>query len=113
MKKLVVLFLALILSSSTLLANDNNPIEKAKDQLRTEIVKLLGNNEFPLTNAEIAKAELSILLNNNNQLVIVSVKSDNQLLTAYIKRKLNYKRIKSKSLKRMKIYRMPVKIVKA
>lgn len=112
MKKLVVLFLGLMLSTSTLLAN-NNPIENAKDQLRTEIVKLLGNNEFPLTNAEIAKAELSILLNNNNQLVIVSVKSDNQLLAAFIKRKLNYKRIKSKTLKRMKIYRMPVKIVKA
>lgn len=113
MKKVVVLFLGLTLSTSTLFANNTNPVEKAKSELRTEIVKLLGNNEFPLTNAVIAKAELSILLNNNNQLVIVSIKSDNHLLVEYVKRKLNYKRIKAKVLRKMKIYKIPVKIVKA
>ncbi|NVK51975.1 MAG: hypothetical protein HWD85_03495 [Flavobacteriaceae bacterium] len=112
MKKLVVLFLGLTLSASTLVAN-NNPIEKAKEQLRVEITKLLGSNEFPLVNADIAKAEVSILVNSDNQLVIVSVTSENQFLVDYLKRKLNYKKVNVKAFKKMKIYKMPVKIIKA
>ena len=111
MKKLIVLFLGFTLSTTALFANDNNPIVEARKQLRTEIIKLLGNNEFPLKEG-IAKAEISILLNNKGELVIVSVKSENSLLESYVKRKLNYKKVNVNVLKRMKIYKMPLKIVK-
>ena len=114
MKKVIVLFLGFTLSTSMLFANtnNNNPIAEAKKQLRTEIVRLLGNNEFPLSE-EFAQAEISILLNSKNELVILSVKSQNSLLESYIKRKLNYKTVKINTVSKMKVYRMPIKIVKA
>ncbi len=112
MKKLLVLFLGFTFSTTVLFANNDTPIETAKKQLRTEIIKLLGNNEFPLT-ATFAQAEISILLTTNNELVIISVKSQNILLERYIKRKLNYKKVYVKALRKMKIYSMPIKIIHA
>jgi hypothetical protein len=112
MKKLVVLFLGFTLSTTVLFANKDSPNVEAKKQLRTEIVRLLGNNEFPLI-GELAKAEISILLNSKNELVIISVKSENSLLENYIKRKLNYKKVHVNALQKMKVYRMPLKIIKA
>jgi hypothetical protein len=112
MKKLLVLFLGFTLSTTILFANNNNPVIEAKKELKVEIAKLLGNNEFPLTTA-FAKAEISILLNNKNELVVISVQSDNLLLKKYIKRKLNYKKIKVNALRKLKIYRMPIKIIQS
>ncbi len=112
MKKLIVLFLGFTLSTTAVFANNDDSVVTAKRELRLEIVKLLGNNEFPLT-AAVAKAEISILLNSKNEIVIVSVKSENQLLEGYIKRKLNYKKVKVNTLKKMKVYRMPIKIIPA
>lgn len=112
MKKLLVLILGLTFSSTVLFANNDTPIEMAKKQLRTAIVKLLGNNEFPLTTT-FAKAEISMLLNSKNELVIISVKSKNPLLESYIKRKLNYKKVGVKTVRKMKIYKMPIKIIQS
>ena len=112
MKKLIVLFLGFTLSTTVLFANNDTPGAVAKKELRTEIVKLLGNNEFPLSSAFV-KAEISILLNGKNELVIISVKSDNALLENFIKRKLNYKKVKASSLRKMKIYKMPIKVVRS
>ena len=112
MKKLVVLFLGFTLSTTVLFANNTDPVVAAKKELRLEIVKLLGNNEFPLT-TEFAKAEISILLNGKNELVIISVKSKSGALEDYIKRKLNYKKIQINTLAKMKIYRMPIKIIQS
>jgi len=110
MKKLFVLFLGFTFSTSVLLAHNDTPVETAKKQLRTEIIKLLGNNEFALTTL-VAQAEIFILLNANNELVVISVKSQNQLLAKYIKRKLNYKKVAGKALEKLKIYSMPIKII--
>ena len=112
MKKFIVLFLVFTLSTTVLFANDKNPTIASKKQLTTEIVKLLGNNEFPLTKAFV-KAEISILLNSKNELVIISIKSKNVDLENYIKRKLNYKKIGVNSLSKMKVYRMPIKIIRS
>jgi len=112
MKNLLVLFLGFTLSTTVLFANNETPVAAAKKELRNEIVKLLGNNEFQLTSA-FAKAEISILLNSKNELVIISVKSENALLESFIKRKLNYKRVKANTLMKMKIYRMPIKIIRS
>lgn len=112
MRKLVVLFLGFVFSTTVLFANNDNPMVAAKKQLKTAIVKLLGSNEFPLTTA-FAQAEVAILLNSKNELVIISVKSENLLLEGYIKRKLNYKKVPVNALKKMKIYRMPIKIIQS
>jgi len=111
-EKVTRIIFRIYLQYNRVICNNDTPIETAKKQLRTEIIKLLGNNEFPLT-ATFAQAEISILLTTNNELVIISVKSQNILLERYIKRKLNYKKVYVKALRKMKIYSMPIKIIHA
>ncbi len=112
MKKLLVLFLGFTFSTTVLFATNEKPLVEAKKELQTAVIKLLGNNQFPLTSA-VAEAEVFMLLNTNNELVIISVKSKNQQLKQYIKRKLNYKKVPVKALTKMKVYRMPIKIIQS
>jgi hypothetical protein len=114
MKKLIVLFLGFTLSTATLFAanNEPGPVTIAKKELRTQIVKLLGNKEFPLK-ADFVKAEISLLINKEGEIIIVSIHSKNTLLKDYVKRKLNYKKVKVNTLRKMKVYRIPLKIVKS
>ncbi|MBL4643730.1 MAG: hypothetical protein JKY44_09090 [Flavobacteriaceae bacterium] len=102
MKKLIVLFLGLTFSTTVLFANNDTPIEAAKKQLRIAVIKLLGNHEFPLTTM-VAAAEISMLLSTKNELVIISVKSENRQLERYLKRKLNYKKVHINALIKIKI----------
>lgn len=112
MKKLIVLFLGFTLSTTVLFANNDNSVDAAKSELRVQIIKLLEKNKFQLSENEFAKAEVSLLLNNEGQIIVLSVKSKNTLLKNYVKRELNYKKIKVVALKKMKVYRMPLKIIK-
>lgn len=112
MKKLIVLFFGLTLSTTVLFANNDKPVDTAKNELRVQIIKLLEKNKFQLFEKEFVKAEVSLLLNNEGQIIILSVKSKNTLLDNYVKRELNYKKVKAVALRKMKVYRMPLKIIK-
>ncbi len=112
MKKLIVLFLGFTLSTTAIFANNNEPINTAKNELRAEIIKLLKKNRFLLIDTNIAKANVFLLINNEGQIIVLSVSSKNSLLENYIKRELNYKKINIAALKKMKIYKMPLKMVK-
>jgi len=112
MKKLIVLFLGFTLSTTVLFANNNEPTNVAKNELRSQIIKLLEKNKFQLSDSAFAKGEVSLLINNEGQIIILSVDSKNTLLESYVKRELNYKKIKTVALKKMKVYKMPLKIIK-
>jgi len=57
------------------------------------------------------QAEVVFTLNDQSEIVIVSVNCENEILDGYIKRKLNYKKVQVSALDEGEIYRMPLKIV--
>jgi len=50
-------------------------------------------------------------LNDKSEIVVVSVNSDNDIGDSFVKSKLNYKKVKVKTLTPGKMYRLPLKIV--
>ncbi|MFY0630796.1 MAG: hypothetical protein JXR05_10480 [Flavobacteriaceae bacterium] len=111
--KLTLVALAVCFASLSATATETEPNSKntTNTELRSQIVSLLGS-EAPsnLTDGKDVKASVSLMLNNKNQLVVVSVESKNGSLDTYVKSKLNYKKIDVKGLKRGEIYKVPLTI---
>ncbi len=110
MKKFkVILFVTLI--SFSAFANNTNPTNETKSELRTEIVKLLGKANFEFNNN--LNSTIEFMVNNKGEIVVVNVNSNNTEVHSYVKSKLNYKILSTKLVKRGQIYKMPLKIVKS
>ncbi|MDX6747261.1 hypothetical protein SHK09_10700 [Polaribacter sp. PL03] len=110
MKNLKTIIAVIAISLSTVFsvsATDTKP-KKAKT-LRTEISALIGEN-IPLKFNKTTIAEVSFIVNNRNEIVVLSVKSEVSELNSFIKRKLNYKIITIKGVKKGEVYKMPLKI---
>jgi hypothetical protein len=110
MKKIKSIIAILAISLSTIFSVNATEVTPSKTkELRTEIVSILGS-KIPLELKESSTAEISFIINNQNEIVIISVGSDVNVLNDYIKTKLNYKKIKIKGIVKGEIYRMPLKI---
>ena len=111
MKNLKLLVLALGLFTVTISAANLNPI-KPTDELRIEIVELIGSKYMNEMQADEQGADVLFTVNNNKEIIILSVDSDDDLLEGYLKRKLNYKKVDHRPSKHGEIYLLPVKMVK-
>lgn len=91
-------------------ASEKDP-SKVTTELRSEIVNILGN-KIPLEVDSSSSAEVSFMINNKNELVVISVDSNLTLFNVFVKEKLNYKKIATKGIQKGEIYKMPIKINK-
>ena len=111
--KLTITAIALCFTTLAASATEPKPVTKAetKKAFRTEIVSLIGT-EAPdyLTNGQDVKARISLMLNNKNEVIVLSVDSKSSNVEEYVKGKLNYQEIKVKGLKKGEIYRVPLTI---
>ena len=104
--KLVVLVLAFTFNgfaqAETKTYDGENPTAFSK-----EIKSLLGNHDFSLN--QDLNAKVTFVVNNENELVVLSVETQDQILESFIKSRLNYKKIKA-NLKQGLEYHLPVRI---
>lgn len=84
---------------------------KVTSELRSEIMKFLGD-KIPLDLKSTSTAEVSFMINNQNELVVIDVDSNLKDFNSFVKSKLNYKKIITKGIQKGEIYKMPVKINK-
>ncbi|MDY7395563.1 hypothetical protein UMM65_09940 [Aureibaculum sp. 2210JD6-5] len=111
--KLIALSFALLFGSFAF-ASTIEP--DTKSEIRKQIIDLLSKTEIDIDSNELV-AKVSFMLNEKSELVIISVRSkndskSNSVVDNYIKKHLNYKKVKVKKLKAGKVYEMPFKIVK-
>ncbi len=111
--KLFSLSLALLVGS---FAFASNVEPDTKSEIRKQIISLLNKTEIKIDSDQLV-ANVSFMLNEKSELVIISVRSrnddtTNNLIDNYIKKHLNYKKVKVNQLKVGKVYEMPFKIVK-
>jgi len=93
--------------------NPTNPTSKeAKIILRSEIVDLLGNHAYDLED-QVLEAQVSVILNNQNELVVVAITSKNETISNYVKSRLNYKKVSVKGIQKGTVYRVPLKMVQS
>ena len=110
--KTVIAILAISIAS-VLPASANTNTEptskEVKTILRAEIVTLLGNHTYDLKH-QVLEAQISIMLNNKNELVVVGVNSNSKRVASYIKARLNYKKIDIKGIQKGTVFRLPLKM---
>ena len=111
MKNLKLLVLALGIFTINLTASNLNPINPT-DDLRVEIVDLIGSNYMESISADELEADVLFTVNSNKELIVLSVDTDNDQLESYLKAKLNYKKVQHRPSKNGEIYLLPVKMVK-
>ena len=114
MRNLKVALAILVISISSMIsvsAINENPVNKnVNSELRLEIAKLLGHHNYKLNEVTI-QADVSVMLNNKNELVVLSVDSDHKNIESFVTTKLNYKKITIKGLAKGSIYTIPLKII--
>ena len=113
--KTVIAILAISIASvlpASANTNTEPTTKEAKTILRTEIVSLLGNHEFNLKNKTL-ETQISVMLNNDNELIVIGIKTNDNSISSFVKTRLNYKKIDAKGIKKGTIYRLPLKIVPA
>ena len=108
--KLFVLVLALSAFNVTT-ATNLNPV-KPSDELRIEIVDLIGTNMNTEMVFDEYKADVLFTVNNNRELIVLSVESNNRHLENYLKRRLNYKKVDYRPSNHGEIYLLPVKMIR-
>lgn len=110
MKKLVVLFFAMMISFSSF-ANEGAPTSKeVKTTIRTKIVSLLGSIDFELK--QNVETTVDLLINKKGEIVILDIDCTNPAVCDYVKRKLNYKKVYKNLAQQVKIYKLPLRMVK-
>jgi hypothetical protein len=110
MRTIKTLLLIVALSFSSVLMASTNAEDKRteSDVIRVEIGKLLKNPSFAISDELVARVVFT--LNNNKEIVVLSVDTDNYLVESYIKSRLNYKKINSTLLVSQEFYNIPVRL---
>lgn len=107
--KTIITIIAISLATTFSTAASEKDSSKITKNLRTEIISMLGSKiDVELKNT--TTAEISFMINNKNEVVIVSVDSKVEEFNSFVKNKLNYKKIDVKGAKKGEIYRVPVKL---
>ena len=107
MRKLSLLVVALAFFVGTTANAATEPNESNPVTITQEIGKFLANPDFDFGSEEIAKA--SFMINKDNEVVVLSVDSDNDTVVSYIKSRLNYQKLEADAQTGME-YTVPVRL---
>ncbi len=111
MKKLNLLILVFALFATNAIASETEPI-KPTDQLRAEIVDIIGPNCPYEYDKNECTAEILFTVNTNSKIIILSIYSPNAKAEPYLKSKLNYKKVSHTSNRIGEIYLLPLRMIR-
>jgi len=106
LKSIITIIAICLATTFSTTASEKEP-SKITKELRTEIVELLGS-KIPIEFKKTEKVEISFMINNENEIVVISVDSEIADFNTYIKKQLNYKKVKVKGTIKGEVYKIPV-----
>lgn len=111
MKRFSVLSVAAaLLFSANAFATEGKPDTKEPEvKVSAEIGDLLRSNRIELEGDEEINAFVRFTLNNEGQLVVLSVRTDSPSIESFVKAKLNYQEVKTSGLQQGKTYEVPIR----
>ena len=111
MKTIKSLLLVVAVTFSSVLFANTNPVPNSgndtKKTISTELSALLQKPDINLDKA--IETKVKIMLNENNEVVVISIDCEDVEVKNYIKNRLNYKQLKSVDSKN-RVYVLPLKI---
>ena len=111
MKKLNVILLAVAFAISSFANANTEPKKAVTTNLSKEIKELLKKPSFKISSDQMAY--VTFTLNEDQEIVVLSVDSGSQMVEDFIKSRLNYQKVKSNLGKDIKFYKLPVKVVES
>jgi hypothetical protein len=111
-KALNVLILAVALTFSGMLSASTEPAKKIAEHSDSSVCKkvsnLLKNPSFEVEND--LSATVLITVNQENELVVLSVDSDHETFESYIKSRLNYEKLDASFIGKGRTFKVPVRL---
>ncbi|PKA97069.1 hypothetical protein B0O79_0717 [Flavobacteriaceae bacterium MAR_2009_75] len=104
----LVLAVAMLLSTGSVLANDLKP-KKSGKSLSSQISEMLSENSFTINETDL-RAQVRFTLNNEQEIVVLSIDADDEILEDFVKAKLNYKKVELEDYQEGKLYTVGVRI---
>ena len=108
MKQLKTLLLAVLITASGALSASSDDKKADSVVITEEIGKLLKDPSF-LVDKDIT-ADVTLTLNKNNEIVVLSVDSNELYVENFIKSRLNYKEMPSTFSSEDKTFKVPVRV---
>jgi hypothetical protein len=107
-KTIKTLVLVVAITFSSALFASANPTSEASNAISQEIGKLLKDPNFKV--GDDVLANVKIMFNNDNEIVVLSVDSTEKGIDSYIKSRLNYKELSADVNNKNRYYIVPVRI---
>ena len=108
MKTIKTMLLVGAIAFSSVLSASNNPKKSTASAISQEISKLLQDPSF--TVEDDVFASVKVFFNENNEIVVLNVDSDEKGIDSYIKSRLNYKELANDVNNKNRYYIVPVRI---
>lgn len=108
MKQLKTLLLAVLITASSVLSASNEDKKADSVVITEEIGKLLKDPSF-LVDKDIV-ADVTLTLNKNNEIVVLSVDSNELYVENFIKSRLNYKELPATFTSKERTFKVPVRV---
>jgi hypothetical protein len=108
--KIKTLLVAFLLGFSSLVsATNDEPVDKKEIMtiIAKDVQKLLKNSDISLKVTE--KAIVKIMINSKNEIVVLSVDTDNLAVDAFVKGRLNYNKVSTNTLS--EVFTLPIKVL--
>ena len=109
MKKLKTVSVALALFATMSAFATKGKKATEEKNLTGQIYELLKEHKFKLDSEELT-AEVRFIVNEEGELVVLSVKTDHDIVEGYVKNRLNYKKVQSEEIVPGRVYELPVRI---
>ena len=107
--KTLLLVCAITFSSALFANNDLDTVKKAVATIITdEVEKLLDDPTFLIEEDIVATVKLT--LNKDNEMVVLSVDSNQEFIETFIKSRLNYRELSAKLSNGQKTFIVPVRV---
>jgi len=110
MKTIKTLFLMVAITFSTVLFAGNAPKTEDPSSLTKEISELLKNARFEVE--QDVEAIVTITFNKYDEIVVLSVETENAEFKNFIKDRLNYSKVSAALINESEHYIVPVRLTK-
>ncbi|WP_299099512.1 hypothetical protein [uncultured Winogradskyella sp.] len=111
MKTFKTILLVVAITFSSVLVASTDPIKNSTKTTISEVVgDLLEKPKFHIESDEVIN--VYFFINKNNEIVVLSVETENSTLEDFVKSRLNYKKV-PKEIAQTKRFKIPVKILKS
>lgn len=108
----LVIAAALLLSAGNVFATEGAPVVKSPEvKICAQIESLLEeHNGFNLGDSDELSAVVRFMLNDQKEIVVLSVETEDERLENFVKARLNYEKVADQNLKEGKTYRVPIRV---